>query len=501
MTRNSFRHYALATALAFTATACDSPTPNVSNNSATQSATPIPTVDNLVVVCLDTLRHDAFYLADRAGFTDKLSPWIEKAVHFDKASSTAPWTVPSIASVLTGMYPRQHGAGIFPGDVANLSTEIPTPLPEESTHLAERLSSLDGLTSAAYVAHPWFASGYGLERGFGRMGMRRGSKKIVEVATEWLDGKITPRKPRPVDKRFLLYLHFMEAHDWHLTEGKELKDHAQALPPKLAKAAIEAAPANICAKRGARMCRKYLAYINAIRVERDSLGTFLDNLAAMGADANTAVLAFSDHGEEFHDHLEEAVANQIDPRGIHGFGHGQSLHQELLHVPLLVWHPGIDGQRVDTPVSLVDVAPSVMQWMGVDLGDATWPGTLLGDAIAGAQSSAITDPSFQPDWSGERHLYASGIAYGPQQIATRAGDIKAVWHQRNEQIELFDLNNDPLEKSPVDNPELVLRFDPLLGDYAEIEPTAVAEAPELDAEQIEHLKSIGYLQGVDEDGQ
>lgn len=464
-------------------------------------AHPIATVDNIVIVCLDTLRHDAFYLADKAGFSDALTPWIDQAVHFDQASSTAPWTVPAIASVLTGLYPNQHGAGMFPGAVANLSTEIPTPLPEETPSLAERLAELEGLDSAAYVAHPWFASGYGLERGFERMGMRRGSDKIVELATEWLDGSITPRKPRPVDRRFLLYLHFMEAHDWHLTEGQALRDHAQALPEGLLQAALDSAPANICDKQTSRMCRKYLAYINAIHVERESLGQFLNNLAALGADANTAVLVFSDHGEEFHDHLEEAKAAQIDPRGIHGFGHGQSLHQELLHVPLLVWHPGLPAQRIDTPVSLVDVAPTLLQWMGLDLSATGWSGTLLTDAIGGRQTSTITDPAFQPDWSGERHLYASGIAYGPQQIATRAGQMKAIWHQRNEQIELFDLTTDPLEKSPLDNPELVLRFDPLLGDYAEITPAAMAEAPELDAEQIEHLKSIGYLQGVEEDGQ
>ncbi len=435
-----------------------------------------PAPENLVVICLDTVRYDAFIERD---VDDALTPWLTDAMQFENAHSTAPWTMPGVASLFTGLYPVEHGAGQFSTPVANLDTEIPSALGESATTLAEILDSRFFRTGA-FVSHPFFAADLGLRQGFQQVHNRRGWWRDIARFWEWADKIEAPA-------RFFGYLHFMEAHHRHTQPPAELSEFLDTVDSATLDYLASLHPEN-CEDRESRRCRQTLVYDASVLELRTAVATVLNDLRDRALLDKTLVLVYSDHGEEFWDHEDIQLEHDRDPRKFTGLGHGQSLYQELLHVPLLAWHPGMAGQVIDEPVSLVDVVPSVVTWLGIEELELEVSGSLL--------------PPLQRRWFGapdERVIYASGIAYGPEQVATRKGASKSIFSLTDDVFEFYDLESDPLERNPLQDDGLLFEFDTLTGDYLELPPIAGLTEGQLAEGQLEDLKAIGYLQGVEEE--
>ncbi len=430
---------------------------------------------NLLLICVDTARADSFLNSEiKDGFT----PLLGQAQLYRNANSAAPWTIPSVASVITGLYPAQHGAGQFSDAVANLDKQLPGALNPGFETLAEILAE-DDFKTAAFVAHPWFAANFGLEQGFSVVYRRKGWNKLATRFYQWLD-------KHQKKKRFFGYLHFMETHGWHLESKNKLRRKLASYSPETRQQLQNMATSPACEDPDSHMCLRHLVY-NAANLEiRGGIAEILKELNSRDLLDQTLVVLYSDHGEEFWDHKSEQERKQSDPRGIYGFGHGQSLYQELLHVPLLAWHPDLDGAVHENPVSLIDVAPSILNWLGVQKSGQQLPGQLL--------PSAESDPAAP---AAERVMFASGIAYGPNAIAAREGDIKAIMSMRESDFQYFDLGADPAEQHPVESDALTMRFDTLVGDYVELQAEHQLASPDIDSDLLEHLKSIGYLQGVE----
>jgi arylsulfatase A-like enzyme len=455
---------------AFFVTACEAPPPP-----------PPPPVENLVLICIDTVGSDAFF-SER--IDDALARRMSSSQQYVNANSVAPWTIPSVASTLTGLYPVQHNAGQFENEVANLAVDLPNALADSAETLAEILNE-NQFRTGAVSAHPWFTAGFGLEQGFKQLHARRGWEKVTEKFKTWLD-QPKKRKQPAEQQRFFGYLHFMEAHDWHLESQAKLDERLASIDPGLRSQLLEDTNDEACMDEASYICHRNLVYNLAVRELRNAIDSVLQGLEERNLLESTLVIVYSDHGEEFWQHKEEHQQHS-DPRGIYGFGHGQSLYQELLHVPLLAWHPGIKGAVRQDLVSLIDVVPSALNWLGIDQSDRPLPGINL---------PAGTDPMSADEDS--RIIYASGIAYGPEAIAAREGQLKSILRYPEENFEYFDLTKDPGEKHPVKSDRLTMQFDVLTGDYVDMKSESLAFRPELDAKTLEHLKSIGYLQGVEE---
>ena len=431
---------------------------------------------NLVIIGIDTVRADVFYseLID-----DALSLRLDGAQQYLNASSVAPWTVPAVASILTGLYPVQHNAGQFQHQPANLDVELPSSLEESAQTLADMLNEHQFRTGA-FSAHYWFTAKFGLAQGFEQLHSLKGWEKVTEKFYQWLD------VPEQTPQRFFAYLHLMEAHDWHQEKRDARKLRLASVDPPTRALLLEDAQKAACINENSNVCLSNQVYNLAVREVRVAIADVLQKLEDRDVLKDTLVLVYSDHGEEFWEHREEHQ-QQLDPRGIYGYGHGQSLFQELLHVPLLLWHPKISGAARQDLVSLVDVLPSVLSWLGVPQPDTPLPGTPL---------PAGTDPVRSHE--DPRTVYASGIAYGPEAIATREGQFKSIMRYPGEGFEYYDLSRDPDEKYPLKSNNLTMRFDVLTGDYIDMTIQSLVSSPELDAQTLEHLKSIGYLQGVEE---
>jgi len=452
-------------------------------------------VSNLVMIAVDTVRWDTWWIPERTGSYDRFSEWAQSSQVLSRSVSAAPWTVPSVATVLTGLYPSQHGAGLFDSAVANLDKEIPSALNAGVPTLAEILGSV-GLRTTAVSAHPWFDANYGLERGFETLRLKSGAAAVTQQGLEWLDEHLAADAGP-----YFLYLHYMDVHDPHLnlTEAREHVANMSAQQRALLEAT---APASACRNPDGTMCVRYLRYALATLFMRESIAHLLNELRARGVLDDSLVVLYSDHGEEFHDHYEIGESRAVDPRGFYGFGHGNSLYQEQLHVPLMIWHPMLEGLDMPKPVSLVDIVPSGLDWMGISPPEQVdYPGESFAGLIEKVRPVAFSwsDDSRRFPGSSDRRLFASGIAYGPEQMAVIAEGFKLIWHEADNVREFYNLSEDPLEKEQLPGAAVAVadELDAELGDYFDWFSSQDYLPPSLSDEVVERLKGVGYLQGVE----
>lgn len=439
-----------------------------------------PAPRNLVVICIDTVRFDTFF---HHSINDELNPWIERAQVYENAQAPAPWTIPSVISFFTGQYPIEHRAGRFEPEVANLDTDLPKPLHADALTLAEILEN-HYFRTGAFVSHPFFQAELGLKQGFQLVHNRRGWWRDVERFWKWADRIEAPH-------RFFGYLHFMEAHHRHTRAPEEMSSMLEAYDGDTRQGLLDRALPGACKDSESQRCLQNKVYNASVLELRKAIATVLNDLEERKLIDETMIVLYSDHGEEFWDHeAEQAVLNE-DPRGKFGFGHGQSLYQELLHVPLMIWHPGIKGQRHQELVSLVDVLPSLVAWLELENVDLEVSGKWLPPL-----RKSFSNPSM------DRQVWASGIAYGPDKISSRTGNMKSIFSVRDDRFEFYDLEADPDEHAPIDDDSLITAFDTLTGDYLEMEDrnqyvSGQLDSSQMEPDQLDDLKAIGYLQGVE----
>ena len=401
-----------------------------------RSAASPPAAPNVLLLVLDTVRAISLSLYGyERETTPQLTRWSARGVVFTRAYSTAPWTLPSHASMMTGRWMHE------------MSADWMVPLDRRDPTLAEVLGRR-GYRTGGFVANTDYCSAeVGLDRGFGRyedytlepgqilrssslwraaaritpirrlignydnLG-RRTAPEISGAFLRWLD--------RDPDRPFFGFLNYYDAHrpyfppgEWpnrFRTPGVELnpryrrEDGAEPDPPRdRIQGAID-------------------AYDNAIGYLDSEIGKLLDQLEQRGILERTIVIITSDHGEEFFEH------------GL--WDHGNSLYHPSVHVPLLVIAPGLApaGVRVAEPVSIRALPATVVDLLGV-------PGPFPGASLAGAWSGALPADSIL--------LGVRQVLRQPSWYPASAGNLGSVVTSRQQYIrnqgsgseELFDLGN------------------------------------------------------------
>jgi hypothetical protein len=342
---------------------------------------------------------------------------------------------------------------------------VPSGLPARVRTLGQAAREA-GLETQAFIANPWVDASSGILAGFGRIesGVTR---SLLPKARAWLEERSRGRRP------FFLYVHWMDAHS-DQSMAQKIRSAALLAPANRADL-IAHAPADTCRDPASFPCVTYLAYQRAVAEERNDAAILLDTMRRRRLLADTLVVLFSDHGEEFGDHREEERSRGADPRGIYGVGHGQSLYDELLRVALVVWNPREAPRRDPGLVSLVDVAPTVVARLGLP-----WRGQMDGRVLGNADAAG-----------GERRIFASGISFGPEQAAVVDGDRKQILFRCPSLSLLFDEGRDPREKSPGSGAAV----DPQLAAFLERESGAVTPM-NVGSDRLQKLRSLGYLAGT-----
>lgn len=427
---------------------------------------------NVFIVCIDAVRYDTFWLPEAAGVPDSLTPWTSKAIRYRNAYSPSSWTVPAVASVLSGLYPIQHGAGSFSEAVANFETTgLPHGLPPSVETIAEALSAR-GYETAAIFANPFIGVESGIMQGFRSANQYDGYQMFGRTAI-WLE----PRRP---DRPFLFYLQTMDAHHGHWNPLPEVTARAALVPEGIRSHVTMTGQPPGCLAGDVEWCARYLAYVESVLKTRRTLAGILDLLNAGGFLQNTIVIVYADHGEEFRDDEVRDRRSRQDPRGFYGAGHGHNLSEPVIRVPLLIWHPEEKGTDVQELVSLVDIVPTLRQWLRLP-------------SSKGESGTSIA-PEDLKNLGANRAVYSSGIAYGSPQFAVRWGDWKRIEFSCPPSVVAYELRRDPKETSPIARSAAPRRLEQLAADYRKLPTHATAPMAEMSEEQIAQLRALGYLQ-------
>jgi arylsulfatase A-like enzyme len=412
--------------------------------------------------------------------TPRIDQLAAEGTLFDLVYSQSNWTVPATASLLTSLYPSEHGAGIT-GEIRNLGDSKVQQLRDETRTLGQILSEA-GFRTALLSANPYLFGRF--KRGFEFAQVERtDATTLTDRALAFLDVA--------GESHFFLYLQYMDLHQPITPPEPFFNMFGGDVPGLRGPTHTDWQFGQHDNYRGpnfeAFRDHKLALYDGALRYVDHEIGRVIDALEQAGHLQDTLVVVTSDHGEEFWDHAEQERALAQDPRGFWGIGHGHSMYQELLHVPLVFRGPGIaSGRRIRCPVRLVDILPTALERLGLDS-----PPGLRGGSLAPFLSPRDDSQTCEP-----RPSVAESPAYGPDTKAITFGRYKLV-RQVDGLVQLFDLQQDPGELIDLsqERPEIVAK----LGDLLEQELTGVDtslsdETMDFDEDTLEQLRSLGYLE-------
>lgn len=303
---------------------------------------------NVLLIVVDTLRADRLGIfGDSRSLTPFLDEFATSAYVFRAAYAASSFTTPSVASLMTGRHPSRHGA------VGHSSS-----LPEKELTLAELLRER-GYATAGFTANILLRPERGYGQGFDHyvalptvefedVQIPARGRRVNQSALAWLDGRETDGA-----EPFFLYLQYMEPHVPFAPSRAALEwvfgEQAVSVDVKAASCQMSWCALNPLEEEHRRLAE---GVYDAEVFDLDAaLRELFLGLERRGVLERTIVVVTSDHGEEFLEHG--------------GLGHGRSLYDELIRVPLLIRMPG-QTQRVDlgAVVSHVDLLPTLLAWVG-----------------------------------------------------------------------------------------------------------------------------------------
>jgi arylsulfatase A-like enzyme len=484
---------------------------------------------NVLLVTIETLRadHVGSYGYPR-NTTPNLDRLARQGASFRTVVAQAPFTLPSIASLMTGRTPPAHGVRNHP---ATLPSEIET--------LAERFR-LEGYQTAAMTRHTWLRNKSGLDQGFAEYHNNKfaaglDARSLSLAAVAWLD-----RRDR--ERPFFLWLHFLDPHlpytpsypysvlfggahagdsqvehlsamtrverdDFVPTPYADLAGgpHYDLVLPQYPENRILLDLAFYRRPRGAiffgeeRYSRSEVSelidlYDGAILYTDDNLGRILQAIDELGIRSSTIVAVTGDHGEAFGEHDL-------------WFTHDFTLYDEVLRVPLVLRGPSVPAETViEQQVRLMDLAPTLLELSGLSalsgIEAVSLVPLLRGGALPFLPAFAENAPR-RPQFPEQERIHFPGNRGKWRMVRTERWKLIRVPHPGGDLHELYDLVEDPLETR-----NLFAELDgeakkllPLLDEWiasdprgAELTETAAAEREELlDPAALEQLRTLGYI--------
>ncbi len=446
----------------------------------------------MLLIVIDCLRADH---VSAYGYGRETTPTIDRlasrGVLWEQAFSTSSWTKPSVTSLLTGLYPTQHGAFVgIKRDRAQgrVTTDV---LRSATPTLAEALSRA-GWRCAAFINNAQLGTFTNLNRGFEvyRTGAGR-ADRIIESLKDWWSSD--------ADRPAFAYLHFLEAH-WPY---KPRRRHVRAFGGdrdtnryRDFRARDYARLRRAVSRREKTLSEEELAdmimmYDGAVRRLDGKIKSILSWLKDVGLEDETTLIVTADHGEEFLEHGK--------------LGHGQSVHVELTHVPLVMTGPDVPaGRRMAAPVSLADVPRTLLSRVA-DPSDLPGADLLDGDRPRPAFSEQRIRLRYMHSLRDARWSYLRTFRFDIE--GDVLDDRRTAWewvrdlpHERRER--LFDRQADPRERHDLageaayasvrDEREAVL--DDWWAGIARETVTVPEEDVVLDPRVVQHLRDLGYLE-------
>ena len=445
---------------------------------------------SVFVVILDSLRADRTSLKGR---TDNLLPRLEgllkESAGYSRAYVQSSWTKPSVGSLFTSLYPSSHGATLRTGRLAPGATTLP------------EVFAKAGYATAVFSSNPWISPAFGFQEGVGhfveseresftrlitlhrllKMADKALPGDLVRTALQklergfgvseahrsnclrdaWLVDQLEPWLDQSGPGPYFAYFHLMSPHIPYDPPGV---DHADF--PDDEQVELQRVTTPLPQDRRKRLIDLYeMAAVHGDQM----LGRILDTLERRGLANNAIVIETADHGEEFHEHG--------------AWGHGNSLYDETIHVPLVIRAPGLATARIDAPVMLVDMLPTLS--VLVDAKAVPVPGVTHGSDVRMPDAARPAYSELTREGGLQSHAL---IGQSNKYIETTKGLGEALGH------EFFDLTADPAESRNLWSEAQ----DDWAKALAELRERASAtrfhsDSAEIDEEAQERLRGLGYL--------
>ncbi len=455
-----------------------------------------PKPSNILLITIDTLRADHL---SSYGYPRQTSPVLDRlaagGVRFDQAAVQWPKTGPSFASMMTATYPKNNG----------IVRKVGIPIPEDFNMLAEVLQG-QGYQTMAVVANGAVGSDFNFDQGFDRYveswneeppapGVDTTGAIAVTALARGLLEEISPDRP------FFLWVHYLDPH-FPYSPPAEFRDLFQNdeyfEPNRQIRVDSERTKRDTFGigrdqvLDGHDDLSFYIARYDAEIAHTDAeIGKLLTRAGSLGLLENTLEIVSSDHGESLAEHE-------------YYFDHGRYGFQTCLRVPLLFHFPGVIDPAVDPdPVELIDLAPTILEFAGVELVNGRW---MQGRSLKPRLEGSRLDPG--------RPAYAfSEAGYGRQDMWQRIvrnrrykfADSREGNAQRHmsgavgKRYALYDLESDPGETSNLvdEMPEKAEEMLALVTRWYETPFDAITgstgDVGAMDDETREQLKALGYL--------
>jgi arylsulfatase A-like enzyme len=419
---------------------------------------------NIVLISIDTLRADHLgsygYERNTSPNIDKLA---EKGVLFENAYSQAPWTLPSVATFFTSLYPVEHSA-----------TSITRKLPDQITTLSEYLKN-NFYTTTAVVSNLVLGEKSGISQGFYTYDMKPAgraknisSHKVTKMGLNYLN------KNR--DEKFFLWLHYMDPHGRYLRhqEFDYNTDYSGFLDDKLSPRILNPILDVLSEEDMSYVIDRYDGEISFTDFY---IGKLLDALDEYGLSDNTIIVLTADHGEEFAERTR--------------IGHGKTVYNELIRVPLIIINPfneDMKGQRISTVVETRDIPTTILAL--ADIKNTQFSGdNIMSQEVESIEQNgniAFSEGSSSRSKGNLTH----GIIYDQWKLIKNLTDNT---------YELYDMENDPGEKINLIESEkknLVNTRKDLLSKMNSFKKQRLVELQKVEFtdEEVERLKALGYIQ-------
>ena len=465
-------------------------TPTVVKKTVTKPNSRLEGKPNILLITMDTTRVDHLscygYHKNTTPHLDKLA---QEAVVFKNVYAPSPWTLPSHASLFTGMYPDKHGAHC---DVEILKSNWPVSLGERYSTLTEILAD-HGYKTAGVIGGPLCKRLFGVGQGFeyyddnlvsvktdlkyftlfkalsrwisledvaARQGVdgRRVASQINKLVFSWLDkSSQTP---------FFLFINYFDA-------------HAPYLPPDEYSSLFREDEDTEITESERRKKHALSQYDGEIAYLDDQMGKLFERLKELKIYDNTMLIITSDHGEYF---------------GEHDFwGHGHELYQEVIKVPLIIKYPSSSPQKgvYLKKVSLVDIVPTILNFLNLSLPEDLQGINLFKD------SSKVMAEIYRRYYKVPR----KGKIFARELKVLFLGNYKYIQEYAEAskgQGELYDIENDPRELNNLIGiiPEKAKEMEMKLIEWLprDESPLSAQKTTKFDKATEENLKSLGYIQ-------
>jgi len=438
-----------------------------------------------VLITLDTTRADHL---GAYGYANARTPNFDRlaadGVLYEHAYATSSWTLPSHASILTGLLPMQHGAQTAAGASSEQLGYGVRPLSERFTTLAERLRTA-GYRTGAVVGGPALGHELGTGQGFetyvdaldkdiGEDYTGKRAEQVADIAAELVR--------RFGEEPFFLFVNFFDPHAPYLPPPPHDRGLSSELDPKLAKSLLERLVAGEAPRHEDQLEdweRRAIAgmiagYDAEIAYMDHHLGRLLAALAAAPRASDTLIAITSDHGESFgeHNHLS----------------HGTHLYEDNIRVPLVLVAPGGAGagERIPEPVQNHRLFTTLLAAAGIAPGNG-----FVAPALGGPREPIVTEVG-----RSEANVRMFGPYFDRDLRAIYAPPYKLITSTRGPP-ELFDLEGPAGEyenlaqRQPDVSGALRARLDRIVSERVPL--YAADDRAKLSPETEKALRALGYL--------